>query len=253
MIKPFLPSSFELYGLTFYTYGLIISLALLIYYQLLERDKLVKLKFNEFLIFLVGILIGARALHIVNEIEYYSKFPDKILEISSGGIAFFGGMIGGLVSIYLISYLRKTTWIKLIDRFALYLPLIHAIGRFGNFFNNELYGRPSDLPWAIYIPLKDRLNGFENFETFHPTFLYESLLNLFLFAALMKFSLNKDLKKGDITAIYLIGYGTIRIIMMNFRIDRGYIFGFESAILFSILSIIAGLLILSKHKKNIKN
>lgn len=254
MIKSFLPSNIEFAGFTFYTYGIIISLALITYYLLLERDRYLRLKFHEFLIVAIGILLGGRTLHVFNEIEYYAQDWGKIFELSSGGVAFFGGLIGGMAGILLVSRIRHEQFIKILDRFAFYLPLVHAIGRWGNFFNNELYGLPSRMPWAVYIPESSRLNDYERFETFHPVFLYESILNLILFIVLLMLPRSLSNKKGTITALYFICYGVIRLVMMEFRIDRGYILSLESAIVLSFISIISGILILIySYKKTATN
>ncbi len=99
------------------------------------------------------------------------------------------------------------------------MPLGQAIGRWGNYFNQELYGRPTNLPWGIPISPAYRVAGYEQFKYFHPTFLYESLLNLSLFLILLTLQRTRRSALGTTSALYLIGYALIRIAMEQFRID----------------------------------
>jgi phosphatidylglycerol:prolipoprotein diacylglycerol transferase len=101
------------------------------------------------------------------------------------------------------------------------LSLAQAIGRWGNFVNQELYGQPTELPWGIYIAPEYRVPGFEQFEHFHPTFLYESLLNLMICGVLLwivrRFA--QQLKPGDVFLLYLIFYSMVRFGMEMLRLD----------------------------------
>jgi prolipoprotein diacylglyceryl transferase len=99
------------------------------------------------------------------------------------------------------------------------LPLAQAIGRWGNYFNQELYGRPTDVPWALEVEERFRRPGYEAFSTFHPTFLYESLWNLSLVGVLLWIDRRATLKRGSLIFVYLIGYGVGRGWIEALRID----------------------------------
>ena len=103
------------------------------------------------------------------------NIPTKLLPSGKGGIAIHGAILGGLIASLIFARLRRISFWQLADLVAPSLILGQAIGRWGNFFNSEAFGRPTDLPWKLYIPLERRPVGYERFEYFHPTFLYESL------------------------------------------------------------------------------
>ncbi|OGC44067.1 prolipoprotein diacylglyceryl transferase, partial [candidate division WS6 bacterium RIFOXYB1_FULL_33_14] len=171
-----------------------------------------------------------------------------------GGLAFFGGLIGLLISTYLISKKKFLNYFKLTDSILLFLPLIQAIGRLGNFFNYELYGKPTSMYWGIYIPQEYREPPYLDYTHFHPVFLYESVLNLFTFVILI--SIKKRFKtEGFITGIYLLSYSLIRLLMNTLRIDKEYFLIFETSDLLSALFLISGILIIlnSMKKDSIKN
>jgi phosphatidylglycerol:prolipoprotein diacylglycerol transferase len=129
----------------------------------------------------------------------------------------------------------------LLDLLASALVIAQAIGRWGNYFNSELYGRPSDLPWAIPIAWQNRMAGFENFTHFHPTFLYESLWCLFIFIFL--FWRIKKIKPGLIFLLYLFLYSLGRFLIEFLRIDYqpvwfGLRLGHWTSLILIILSIV---------------
>lgn len=235
-------------------YGLIIGIAIVFGIELL-RKKTNLFSYLEYLFIGLLALLGARIVFLLHNIEGIQEGTVRILNIWNGGLAFYGALLGILLALWIISLRKNAPLIKLSDTLLVFLPLIQAIGRIGNYFNNELYGKPSQLPWAIEIPLEKRLTGYESYETFHPVFLYESLLLLLLFFALLKTS---SQQKGLLTGIYFIGYAMIRLLMNTIRIDREYIMGIETSDFFSgIFFIIGTLLILNlldmKYKKAIAN
>jgi len=223
-------------------YGLIIGIAIVIGIEFL-RKKTKLFTYLDYLLLSLSALIGARAIFLIHNIEEVKKGLISILNISDGGLAFFGALIGILLALVLFSVKKKIPFLTLSDTLLPFLPLIQAIGRIGNYFNNELYGKPSQLPWAIEIPLENRLKGYEQFETFHPAFLYESLLSLLLFFILFKISAKKT-SKGLLTGIYFIGYSLIRLLMNRIRIDREYIMGIETSDFFSSLLLVLGTIII---------
>ena len=230
-------------------YGLIIGIATILGLELLRRKT--NIKEYHLLLLPIFALIGARTLFLLHNIEEIVRGEIKIFHIWNGGLAFWGALIGLLFGIYILSRKYKTPFLSLTDTSLLFLPLLQAIGRIGNYFNRELYGKPTDLPWAIEIPKEFRLEGYENFLTFHPLFLYEAVLNIFLFTLLLYIS-KKSKMKGVVTTIYLIGYSLIRIWMNRIRIDKEYFLGIETSDLFASVFLIIGILLLvviyKKHK-----
>ncbi len=169
-------------------------------------------------------VIGARLYHVFLDFSYYSKNPLNIFKLWQGGLAIHGAIIAGLIVLW--SFCKKNRinfWLLT----AIYVPglsLAQAIGRFGNYFNQELYGRPTGLPWGIPINPAYRLNEYAAFTYFHPTFIYESLLSFLIFAFLLYLHFLKIKKKKNIPAelivgSYLILYSLARILTETIRID----------------------------------
>lgn len=183
-------------------------------------------------------LLGARLAHVIVELPFYLENPGQIFAFWHGGLAIHGAVITGALVLYF--YVKKNQnslfpdQIKLSIKFfrladILVLPLLlgQAIGRWGNYFNQELYGLPTNLPWGIPIETANRVPGYESFTHFHPTFLYESLSNLVLFLILFYLINNRHKLKlsilkqpGIIFSFYLLGYSVIRLLTEVLRIDR---------------------------------
>jgi phosphatidylglycerol:prolipoprotein diacylglycerol transferase len=229
-------------------YGLIIGIAVVLGIEVIRRKT--NLKEIYLLIPLIFALLGARALYLLHNIEEILAGQVKIFNVWDGGLALFGALIGILLGIYIISKLVKQPFLKLSDKFFTYIPLIQAFGRIGNYFNKELYGKPTSLPWAIEIPQENRLQGYENYTTFHPTFLYESILNLILFALLIYLS-KKVKADGILLSLYFIGYSLIRLLLNRVRIDGEYLLGIETSDLLSVIFLIIGIVLISvKYRRN---
>ena len=176
----------------------------------------------------VGGIIGARIYHVMLELPYYLSNPLDIFKLWQGGLAIHGAIIAGVFMIWYIAKREKTDPWFLTALFLPGLALAQAIGRWGNFFNQELYGRPTDLPWGIPIEPLYRTTQYYSNQYFHPTFLYESLGNLLIFFALLSFHkfLQKtaDEKKKRIgwrllTVSYLVLYSILRFTLEFVRID----------------------------------
>jgi prolipoprotein diacylglyceryl transferase len=145
--------------------------------------------------------------------------PLAIVAIWEGGLALFGGLFLGTV----VGYLLLRRWGGDVPRFAdavaPAIPLAQAIGRWGNYFNQELYGSPTDVPWALEVEPGRRRPGFEGEDTFHPTFLYESIANLILVGVLLRLERTGRLRRGALLWCYAIGYGLIRGVVESLRVD----------------------------------
>ncbi|MDR0990888.1 MAG: prolipoprotein diacylglyceryl transferase, partial [Propionibacteriaceae bacterium] len=143
---------------------------------------------NLLLVTAVSGIVGARLYYILIEWPRYFG-PDGVwyqaFFIWQGGLGIWGGVVGGGLAAFLMARHYRFNFPALADCFAVALPLAQAIGRFGNYFNQELYGRPTDLPWGLLIDPAHRVAGYYNDATFHPTFLYEALWNIALAAFLL--------------------------------------------------------------------
>ena len=188
-------------------------------------------------------LLGARIYFVFYDWQYYSTNLGEGYKIWGGGLAIHGAIIGGALGALIYAKIKKIKLFTLTDLLALVLPLGQAIGRFGNYFNQELFGGPTNYPWGIPIEIDKRPPGFEDYTYFHPTFLYESLLDLFLFFSLSLLHFKyKKIKPGILTGAYLAGYGAIRLLMETLRLDYSPVyFGWRQAQIASGILIIFGL------------
>jgi phosphatidylglycerol---prolipoprotein diacylglyceryl transferase len=166
----------------------------------------------------------ARLYYVAFQWESYASRPVEILAIWHGGIAIHGALIGGTLASLIFARLNKISFWVLADLVAPSVILGQAIGRWGNFFNSEAFGRPTDLPWKLYIPPAQRPAAYSQFDFFHPTFLYESLWNLGVFAILMTLFFrglkpNSKLKNGTLFLVYLLAYSLGRFWIEGLRMD----------------------------------
>lgn len=231
----------------FNIYGLLVGIGIVIVINTLDKytsKQKFHLKITDYAILLLSALIGARGIYMLHNLTEISEGTITWWIVSDGGLSIYGALIGVLISTLIISKLRTIPFFVLTDGIVKNLPLAQSIGRFGNYFNRELYGRPSTLPWSIYIPIEKRLEGYTQYSTFHPAFLYESVLNFFNWLILNKILRLKNYRNGTITGVYLINYGIIRLIMNTIRIDKEYLMGIETSDLASVLAVSIGILIL---------
>ena len=235
----------------FHLYGLFIGLGIWAAseasFRLAKKRKVKEKTFNQLLIWiLIGGILGARIYNVIEYWSYYQQDLIKILKIWQGGLGIWGAVIGGAITTLTFYYLKnkkeKTKLKDLLDVVTIGVPLGQAIGRWGNFFNEEIYGKVTSLPWGWYI---ERTG-----EKHHPLFLYESLLNLTLFLFLWQKSKKKKTKSGDILAIYLMGYGIIRFCLEWFRPEnmRWEIWGIPMAAILAAISFFLGLIFYKKVK-----
>ena len=222
-------------------YGLLIAIAVLTGLNLCNRfaaiQKLRSGLFNDLLPFLVlSSIIGARLYYVIFEWRNYSgdqfwsiltilglriRFP-AFLEIWGGGIAIHGALIAGSICVLIYCRVNSDPFWRVVDLLMPSLVLGQAIGRWGNFFNNEAFGLPTNLPWKLFIPYYNRPNIFLNENYFHPTFLYESIWDLAIFTLLILLINRKGLlriKEGTLTCIYLITYSIGRFWIEGLRLD----------------------------------
>jgi len=210
-------------------YGLLIASAVLIgvaLSQYLAKKKGTDPeKVGDMVIWLVVLAIPcARLYYVLFEWPSYASRPGDIIAIWKGGIAIHGAVIGGTLGAWLFAKFNKLSFWQLCDIITPSLILGQAIGRWGNFFNSEAFGGPTDLPWKLFIPLARRPAGYQEFEYFHPTFLYESLWNLGVFGLLMALFFwglkhPGKFRAGTLFLVYMIAYGAGRLWIEGLRTD----------------------------------
>jgi prolipoprotein diacylglyceryl transferase len=173
---------------------------------------------------LIGFL-GARAGYVATHLDQFfgpdsPLAPWQVIAIWEGGLAFFGGITFGAVAALVLLHRMDMPVLPFFDAVAVAVPVAQAIGRLGNWFNQELFGTPTDLPWALEVsPSAAARAGFPDARTFHPTFLYEALLNLLAVALILRIERRRDLRMGSVALLYLASYGVIRFLMELLRTD----------------------------------
>ncbi len=204
-------------------------------------------------------IVGGRLYHVVTSPDAYFGSDGSllsILKIWKGGLGIWGAIALGVFGAY-FSYRRLAknrnfpSFGVFLDALAPGILLAQAIGRFGNWFNAELFGRPLDSWWALEIPYKFRPKGFGLFETFHPTFLYEAIWTTLLASVLIKFG--RKLSAGSTFYIYIAGYSAVRFFIEGIRIDAAHdFFGLRINQWMSISILILGTALFLRNQRNAK-
>lgn len=173
---------------------------------------------------LIGFL-GGRLGYVSTHLDRFfdgpgGNAPWQMIAIWEGGLAFFGGITAGAVAAFVLLRRLDLPALPFFDAVAVAVPTAQAIGRFGNWFNQELFGTPTDLPWALRVSEAAAARaGFPDERLFHPTFLYEALLNLLAVAVILRLEKKRDWRTGSIFLLYLASYGVIRFLMELLRTD----------------------------------
>ncbi|MBN2884451.1 prolipoprotein diacylglyceryl transferase [Patescibacteria group bacterium] len=241
------PFTLHWYGLCLVlaiTSAIIISLKLSVWYKI-NRNIILDLA----IYLIIGGVLGARLYEIFLEFPYYSTHLLSIFKIWEGGLAIHGAIIGGILTIYYFAKKNKLSLISLTSLVVPGLALGQAIGRWGNWFNQELFGLPSDLAWSIPIEITHRPLAYIKYEYFQPTFLYESMGSLLIF--LILFSLTYLWRKNlnfrhsqIITASYLLSYSVLRFSLEFIKIDVTPIFlGLRWPQIASLITIIIAIIL----------
>jgi phosphatidylglycerol:prolipoprotein diacylglycerol transferase len=251
-----------------YWYGLFIVTGILaaifVVFKLAEKYDLKKdIIIDSIFWLIIGGVIGARLYHIGLELPFYLQNPLSIFKVWQGGLAIHGGLIAGVAITWLFAKKNKLNFWLLAAIYAPGLALAQAIGRWGNYFNQELFGQPTNLPWGIPIDTAHRLSEFYNAQFFHPTFLYESIGNVLIFTTLLAFHvwIIGSIKRDDTRVTgyqllvigYLLLYSVLRFFLEFIRIDTTVeIFGLRWPQIVSLLIIGISLFYLYKKWPTIK-
>ena len=257
------PVAFRVGPIDVYWYGIIISIGmvagvLVSTWEAKRRGEDPNHILNAVFLVLALAMVGARLYHVFSSPtgynagwDFYRQNPLAILNLRSGGLGIFGAIVGGVTGMLIYTRWKGLSFLRWADIGIVGLPLGQAIGRWGNFFNQELYGYPTQLPWGIYISPERRLPGLESFDRFHPVFLYESLWLLVVLGLLLWMArrLEGRLKDGDIFLFYLILYPLGRIFIEALRPDSWTFGPMRVAQIISILCVVgASLVVYWRHK-----
>ena len=233
-------------------YGLLISFVVLLSIFLGMRScKKYNIDPNDLLDYLIfalpAAIIGLRVYYVVFN---FSQYKDNLLSVFyfwEGGLAIYGGIIGAVIAVFIVSKVKKQKFLHIVDFLIGYVALGQAVGRWGNFFNQEAFGGPTTLPWGMTgdkIALFVRSQGWDIGTLVHPTFLYESLWCFIVFTAIMLYRRSKFYKSdGECLALYMIMYGFERMLVEGLRTDSLYIgkTGIRVSQLLSAILVIVGI------------
>ncbi|MGN6694505.1 MAG: prolipoprotein diacylglyceryl transferase [Aquihabitans sp.] len=170
-------------------------------------------------------VIGARLYHVATDWKTYQDDWFGAFKITQGGLGIPGGILAGVIVGLIVVKKKGLPAAPLLDVVAPAIPVAQAIGRLGNWFNQELFGRPTTLPWGLKIDLANRPAGYEQYATFHPTFLYEALWSLAVAGLLIWIDRKRKLRPGELFAVYVLGYGIGRLWVEDLRIDHASLIG----------------------------
>ncbi len=248
------------FGFDIAFYGIIIGIGMLVALTIVLREAKITgqdtEEYIDFAIFtLLMAIIGARLYYVIFSFDNYKDNLVDIFKIREGGLAIYGGIIGGALAIFIMCKFKNKSFLKIADSAVLGLVIGQAIGRWGNFVNREAYGKSTDSlfamkidTWSSGIKPQDGVEFIDEANRYiqvHPTFLYESAWNLVLFAVLMLFRKKKKYH-GEVMLWYLCGYGIGRSIIEGIRTDQLKFMNTNiavSQVLSMILALTAGIII----------
>jgi len=208
---------------------------------------------------LIGGIVGARLWHVLTPspssgvtASWYFTHPLDAIAVWKGGLGIPGAVIGGLIALYFYSRKTGINFVEWTDIAAPSLALGQAIGRWGNFFNQELYGAPTNLPWKLFIDSAHRLPGYYDVAYYHPLFLYESIWNfgnMFLLIWISRKYADR-LKNGDIFLAYLIVYPVGRFLLEFLRLDSSLVGGINiNQTVMAVVALCSALTLYLRHRK----
>lgn len=254
-----LSRSFELFGFEIYWYGVIISaamaIAVILAYIFAKRFNIKQETIIDCALFgIIAAIFGARLYYMVFEYGLTREMLSNFFQIRDGGLAIYGGVIFGVIAVVCVALIEKISIWRILDYLAPFLVLGQAIGRWGNFVNQEAFGTNTDLPWAMISDYTRRFitnlsqTGVNSELPVHPTFLYESLGCLVIFIVLFML-LKRTHKRGNILAGYMIGYGLLRTLIEGIRTDSLMFGDVRISQLVSIFMLVAGIFVVIYNNK----
>lgn len=240
----------KIFGINIYWYAICIVFGIVLSLILCSKSKEnFDIKFDfvfEFLMFAIIFgIIGARLYYVLFNLQYYSKNPIKILYIRDGGLAIYGGLIVGAITILIKCKNRKIDKLDFFDYITPFVAIAQSIGRWGNFFNQEAYGTETTNI------LRMGINTYHGYKEVHPAFLYESICTLIMFIILRKLQKNRKFK-GEICYSYLVLYSGVRMVIENIRNDSLMLGNYRISQVLSIAIFVTFSIILLKNYINYK-
>ena len=250
------PVAFEVFGMPIRWYGIIIASGVLIAFFV--SYLLAKKKGLDFDIITDGFLwsfpfaiIGARLYYVAFEYKNYHSFMD-VINIRNGGMAIHGGLIGGLLVAYIFTRVKKINFFEYIDVIIPGVILAQAIGRWGNFMNQEAHGGAVSEAFISKFPNFIQQGMLINGTYYHPTFLYESIWNLIVFGILIFILYKKKNQHGIVIGSYMVLYSLGRFFIEGLRTDSLMFFGLRTAQIISLIGIVVGAVIIFIANRNSK-
>jgi phosphatidylglycerol:prolipoprotein diacylglycerol transferase len=261
------PIAFTLGPLPVYWYGIGYAVGLAAAYLVMVRlarraGEDADILGNGIIIVAVAALIGGRLYHVIDQWALYQDDPIKIILPPYSGLGVYGGIATGTIAAWLYARYKRVPFLRWADIVAPGLFVMQAIARWGNFFNQELYGTPTTLPWGIPIDCAHRVEAYlcppgsnptdTLGQLFHPLFLYESISGALgaLFLIWLGYHMRERLRPGDLLLVFFVWYGVVRFALETFRVDNWTFFGIPTAQIVSALFVIPALAILAwRHRR----
>ena len=262
------PVAFQLGPIPVYWYGVAYAVGLALAYLVITREARrrgldARIVDNGIIIVGIAALIGGRLYHVIDQWGLYKDDPLKIVLPPYSGLGVYGGILTGTIAVIVITRLWKQSFWKWTDVIAPGLFVMQAVGRWGNFFNQELYGPPTNLPWGIAIDCAHRVTDHGTVQyactsdkatellTFHPLFLYESVSGIVGAFTLLWIARRwgARMRPGDLFFIFLIWYAIVRFLLETLRTGNWTFFGLPTAMLVSIVIVVGSLIALAiRHR-----
>ncbi len=214
----------------FHVYGVLLAIAALLGVEIAERRWRRRGNpaggiYDVAFPIIVGGVIGARLYHVATDWQRFEHDLVRVVELWKGGLSIWGAVLGGVAGAVLATRRRHLHLLEVMDCIAPGLLVAQALGRWGNWFNQELFGKPTSLPWGLEISPANRPAGYARYATFHPTFLYESLWCLLVLGVLLGVERRRTWRRGQAFALYVVLYTFGRFWFENLRIDPAHHIG----------------------------
>ena len=257
------PIAFQIGSIPVYWYGIGYAVGLALAYMVMVRlarraGENADLLGNGMIIVALAALVGGRLYHVIDQWALYKDDPIKIILPPYSGLGVYGGIVFGTIAAFLYARSKHVPFLRWADIVAPGLFVMQAVARWGNFFNQELYGPPTKLPWGIPIDCAHRIAAYpcsqfpEATTFFHPLFLYESISGVLgaLFLIWLGYHARRSLRPGDLLLVFFVWYGVVRFGLEALRADNWTFFGVPTAQLVSLLFVIPALGILAfRHQR----
>ena len=241
----------NIFGLNIYWYSICILIGILFASILIileaKKHKIDKNTMSDLIFYTIIFgIIGARIYYVIFNLDYYLTSPGEILKVYNGGLAIHGGIIAGIITVYIYCKKKKLNFLRILDICAPAVILAQAIGRWGNFFNQEAYGSLTtiDRLYALQVPRFIINNMIIEGEYYYPTFYFESIFCLIGFLILIIIRKTRKTNVGFLIGVYFIWYGIVRFFIEKLRTDSLMLLNLKMAQVVSIIGIVIGIILI---------